>query len=154
VEGVPEAIARSAARVLLVDDAGRLLLFHGFDPARPGHGYWFTAGGGLDAGETPAQGAARELFEETGLRVDPADLGDPIWHEVTEFPFDGVRYRQDQHFFLLRVAGWAVDTSGFDEIERACMDDHRWWSLAELESTAERYYPADLPTLLRSLVEV
>jgi 8-oxo-dGTP pyrophosphatase MutT (NUDIX family) len=136
-----------------MDSAGRLLLFHGFDPARPRHGYWFTVGGGLDEGETPAQGAARELFEETGLRVDPDRLGDPVWQEITEFPFDGAWYRQQQEFFVLRVPAWEVDTTGFNEIERACVDGHRWWSVPELESTGERYYPSDLPTLLRTLTE-
>ncbi|OLB76712.1 MAG: NUDIX hydrolase [Actinobacteria bacterium 13_2_20CM_2_71_6] len=150
---MPQPTARRASRVLLIDEAGRVLLFHGFDPARPGHGYWFTVGGGLDEGETQVQGAARELFEETGMRVDPEELGEPVWREVTEFPFDGVWYRQEQEFFLLRVPAWEVDTAGFDEVERASVDDHRWWSADELEATGERYYPPSLPTLLRSLVE-
>lgn len=150
-----EAIPRRASRVLVIDGAGRVLLLHGFDPGRPGHGYWFTVGGGgLDPGETPVQGAARELFEETGLRVRAEDLGAPVWRETTEFPFDGLWYRQDQEFFVLRVPGWEVDTSGFDEIERASVDGYRWWSVEELAGTAERFYPKELPDLLRTLMEV
>ncbi|MEN3305622.1 MAG: hypothetical protein V7603_1824 [Micromonosporaceae bacterium] len=137
-----------------MDGEWRVLLFHGTDPGRPDHEYWFTPGGGLDPGETTAAAAARELFEEAGYAVDPADLGEPVWREVTEFPFDGVWYRQAQEFFLLRVDSWQVDTSGFDEIEVGSIDGYRWWSVAELEVTAERYYPAELPSLLRSLVEV
>jgi 8-oxo-dGTP pyrophosphatase MutT (NUDIX family) len=151
---VTEAISRRAGRVLLVDGDGRVLLLHGRDPGRPGHEYWFTPGGGLGPGETTAAGAARELSEEVGLAVDPADLGAPVWREATEFPFDGRWYRQEQEFFLLRVDSWQVDTSGFDEVEVASIDGYRWWSAAELEATAERYYPAELPSLLRSLVEV
>jgi 8-oxo-dGTP pyrophosphatase MutT (NUDIX family) len=151
---VTEAIPRRASRVLLVDEAGRVLLLHGFDPARPDHGYWFTVGGGLDEGETAAQGAARELFEETGLRVTPDQLGAPVWRDTTEFPFDGVWYRQDQEFFLMRVPAWEVDTAGFDEIERASVDGHRWWSAAELDATTDRFYPPDLADLLRTLVGV
>lgn len=147
-------IARRAARVLLVDGADRVLLFLGHDPARPGHIYWFTVGGGLSDGETPADGAARELREETGLRLDPAELGEPVFAEQTEYPFDGRWYRQQQEFFLVRVASWEVDTSGFDTVEQGCIDGHRWWSLSELESTADRYYPATLPALLRDLVGV
>lgn len=142
-------MARRAARVLLVDQARRVLLFHGFDPARPRHRYWFTPGGGLAAGESPAAGAARELAEETGLRVSPEELGDPVWREATTFPFDGRWYRQEQEFFLLQVAAWRVDTAGFDQIERDSIDEHRWWSIAELESTPERVYPDDLVGLLR-----
>ncbi|TDB85617.1 NUDIX domain-containing protein [Micromonospora fluostatini] len=140
---------RRAARVLLVDAAGRLLLFAGVDPARPGHRYWFTPGGGLAPGETPAAGAARELAEETGLRLAPAELGEPVRTETVEFPFDGVWYRQDQQFFLVRVPAWEVDTAGFDAVERASVTGHRWWPADELAASGERFYPDDLPGLLR-----
>ncbi|SBT53198.1 NUDIX hydrolase [Micromonospora auratinigra] len=139
---------RRAARVLLVDAGGRLLLFQGSDPARPEHRYWFTPGGGLDPQESPAEGAARELAEETGLRLSPAELGAPVWSETVEFPFDGVWYRQQQEFFLVRVPGWQVDTAGFNEIEQASVHGHRWWTVDELSSTGERYYPTDLPAVL------
>jgi 8-oxo-dGTP pyrophosphatase MutT (NUDIX family) len=144
---------RPAARVLLVDAAGRTLLFRGGDPARPGLRWWFTPGGGLADGETSVQGAARELFEETGLRVDPAALGEPIWHQVTEFTYNHRWYRQDQDFFLLRVPEWQVDTAGFDADERAVVDDHRWWSADELEATDETVYPQELPVLLRRCLQ-
>jgi 8-oxo-dGTP pyrophosphatase MutT (NUDIX family) len=147
-----DAIVRRAARVLLLDAADRVLLFRGFDPARPGHRYWFTVGGGLRPHEPAVEGAVRELAEETGLTLPPERLGEPVWRETAEFPFDGRRYRQEQEFFLVRVPGWEVDTRGFDEVERGSIDGHRWWTIEELESTAERYYPADLPALLRRVV--
>jgi 8-oxo-dGTP pyrophosphatase MutT (NUDIX family) len=145
---VPEFLPRRAARVLLIDGEGRVLLFRGFDPARPEHRYWFTPGGGLDPGESAMDGAARELAEETGLVVEPARLGEPVWRETTEFPFDGSWYRQEQEFYALRVPSWEVDTAGFSDVERGSIDEHRWWSVAELESTSERYYPATLPSVL------
>ena len=144
-----EFIDRSAARVLLVDDAGRVLLFRGGDPATPGQRWWFTPGGGLDDGESRAQAAARELFEETGLRVGAEELGEPVWHQVVEFSFDDRPYRQDQEFFLYRVATWRVDTAGFDAVERRTVDEHRWWSPEELDATTETIYPVELPALLR-----
>lgn len=148
-----DAIARRAGRVLLIDAQDRVLLLHGFDPARPSHGYWFTPGGGLNDDESTAEGAARELFEETGLRLDAADLGTAVWQEQTEFPFDGRWYRQEQDFFLARVAAWDVDMSGLDEIERDSLDDHRWWTLADLRTTDDRVYPSNLASLLQGLLE-
>ncbi|MEH0932351.1 NUDIX hydrolase [Micromonospora sp. CPCC 205558] len=142
---------RRAARVLLVDAAGRVLLFEGFDPARPGHRYWFTPGGGLDPLESPAVGAARELAEETGLQLDPAELGESVWSDATEFSFDGVWYRQEQDFFLFRVESWQVDTTGFNDIERRSIADHRWWLPDELAASGDRFYPPELPALLTRL---
>ena len=147
-------IDRRAARVLLVDGAGRTLLLHGGDPARPGERWWITPGGGIDDGETLAEGAARELYEETGLRVDPAELGDPVWHEITEFSFRARSYRQEQDFFLLRVSEWRVDRAGMDEDEQLTITEHRWWSAAEIEASDEQIYPFELAGLLRRFAVV
>lgn len=37
-------------------------------------GGWFIPGGHVEQGERPNESAAREVFEETGIRVDPARL--------------------------------------------------------------------------------
>jgi len=50
----------------LFDDAGRLLLAE-----EAGTGRWMTVGGGIDPGESPADAAVREMFEETGLWAEP-----------------------------------------------------------------------------------
>ncbi|MEU4561662.1 NUDIX domain-containing protein [Actinoplanes sp. NPDC023936] len=145
-------IDRRAGRVLLLDRAGRVLLLHGGDPARPGRHWWFTPGGGLEPGETVAEAAARELFEETGLRIAPGDLGGPVWREVTEFEFDGGQYRQDQEFFVLHVAEWQVDTAGMDVTEQLTITEHRWWSAAEIEASSEEIFPLGLAGLVRTAV--
>ena len=140
---------RRAARVVLVDRADRALLLRGSDPARPGLRWWFTPGGGLDPGETPAEGAARELFEETGLRVAPDELGEPFWHQVTHFSYNNRNYRQEQDFYLFRVPEWQIDTAGFDAEEQVTIDEHHWWSAAELDATSEAVFPENLADLLR-----
>jgi 8-oxo-dGTP pyrophosphatase MutT (NUDIX family) len=143
---------RAASRVVLVNGAGRVLLLRGFDPASPESRFWFTVGGALDEGETSAQGALRELREETGLAVGGEHLEGPIWHQTTDIPFNGRWYRQDQDFFAVRVESWQVSTDGFDEDERATIDGHHWWSLDELLATGERYYPAELPRLVSEIL--
>lgn len=145
---------RRAARVLLVDRADRTLLLRGGDPARPHLRWWFTPGGGLADGEAAVDGAVRELFEETGLRVDPAGLGEPVWHQVIRFSYDNRAYRQEQDFYFLRVAEWQIDTTGFDAEEKRTIDAHRWWSAAELDATDETVFPADLADLLRRCTAV
>ena len=86
------------------------------------------------------------------MRIDSAALGAPVWQDTTEFPFEGRWYRQEQDFFLVQVPAWDVVTDGFDAVERDSIDGHRWWTIEELESTAERFYPVDLPDLLRRLL--
>jgi 8-oxo-dGTP pyrophosphatase MutT (NUDIX family) len=147
-----DGVARRAARVLLVDADRRVLLFRGHDPHRPEITYWFTVGGGIDEGETPAQAAVRELAEETGLRVDESTLSGPVYHDVVEFPFEGVMYRQEQAFYLHQVNTWAVDRRGFQAEESRSIDAYRWWSLADLEATAETVYPRSLAALLQRVL--
>lgn len=62
------------ACVVLVDRRGRLLLQErdehpAIDPEK-----WGLCGGHLEPGEEPLAGAVRELEEETGVRLAPADL--------------------------------------------------------------------------------
>jgi 8-oxo-dGTP pyrophosphatase MutT (NUDIX family) len=147
-----DAIVRRAARVIVVDAMGRVLMLRGCDPARPDHRYWMTVGGGLEHGESVTEAAARELGEETGVRLAAQDFGAPVWHDVTEFPFDGRWYRQEQDYFLVRVPSCEVDLSGFNEIERATVDAHRWWERADFTAATEPYYPRELPDLLNRLL--
>src|ERR1700761_4071721 len=132
-----EPIPRRAGRALVIDETGRVLLLHGFDPARRDEPYWFTVGGGAEPGETLAQAAARELGEETGIQASTADLGSPVWHETTDFSYEGKQYRQEQDFYLLRVTSPQVSTDGLDDEEVASVDGHRWWTAAELDATGE-----------------
>jgi 8-oxo-dGTP pyrophosphatase MutT (NUDIX family) len=72
---VEPVIRRRTARVLPVDDEGRVLLLHGWDPHHPGEPFWFTIGGAADPGESLRDAGARELYEETRISVEPERLG-------------------------------------------------------------------------------
>ena len=154
--GRTEPIARRSGRVVLVDGAGRVLLFRGWDPGEPERGtWWFTPGGGLDAGESSAEGAARELYEETGLRVDATDLVGPVWERTSEFTFFEERYRQEEEFFLARVDDLPladIDTSGFTALERSSVGEPRWWTVEELAATSDTVYPPLLAELVPDLL--
>lgn len=135
---------RLTGRILPIDESGRVLLLHGWEPARPDQLFWFSIGGGLDEGETTAQAAAREAFEEVGLRIEPEQLGDPVWNDTTCFSFDGIALEQEQDFFVVRVPCFEPVLDGLDAIEQDTVDDCRWWALPELGASGETYYPEDL----------
>lgn len=67
------------ASVALID-GDRLLMGKRNDNQR-----WTLPGGHLNPGETPCEGAARELFEEAGVRVKPTDLVHLGSEEVTTY---------------------------------------------------------------------
>jgi 8-oxo-dGTP pyrophosphatase MutT (NUDIX family) len=141
---------RSAARVIVVDAQHRVLLLRCGDPARPEAGtWWITPGGGIEAGETPADGARRELAEETGLVAD--DLGPVVLETDVTFEFDGVLYDQAESYFVVHTEAFTVDDSGWTPIEVASLSDPRWWSIDELAATPDRFYPDELLAVLRGL---
>ena len=74
------------AVVLVTDAAGRVLLVR----QNYGHRFFGLPGGVLDDGESAAEAAVREAFEETGLTVT---VGDPLAVEDLVYPGTGQRYR-------------------------------------------------------------
>ena len=140
---------RRAVRVLLLDDTGRILLIRdsdlGLDPVPH---WWATPGGGVDPGETDAQTAVRELWEETGLRVTESDLDGPlitrrVWHGWSDKTVD-----QTEVFFRVRVPAFDVDTSRHTEEELLTIAEMRWWDPGDLDGADEPVWPADLSELL------
>ena len=59
-------IVRAAAAVIVGEDGRLLLVRRGREPQR---GRWSVPGGRVEPGETVAEAAVREAFEETGARV-------------------------------------------------------------------------------------
>jgi 8-oxo-dGTP pyrophosphatase MutT (NUDIX family) len=151
----PDPERRRAARIVLADKTDRVLLFRGVDPARPAEPFWFTPGGGVEAGEDLRGTAVRELREETGLRIDGSQLVGPAWVRRQSIPWNGETWHVEEWFFLLRLDpadADAIDTGGFTQLERDTIDAHRWWTPEDLAGTSDTVYPAEfaaqLPTLL------
>ena len=145
------AVERTAGRVIVIDEHGAVLLLRGFDPARPERGsWWFTPGGGLDDGESPVDAARRELFEETGLRVD--ELGDVRFERDTTFEFELVTYHQHEHYFVVHTERFEPTRDAWSEIELRSVLEHRWWTAAELATTDAVIHPEWLAERMRVLV--
>lgn len=149
----PERIQRASSRVILISDAGRVLLFEGasaqMGESRP---TWWLPGGGAEPGEDARTTAARELHEETGLQIEPAALIGPVAVSSGPWRFLERRYWSVDSFFMLHVPSWEVSRAGWSASEHEIMNEYRWWSADELRATSDIFFPLDLPSLLERLV--
>jgi 8-oxo-dGTP diphosphatase len=117
-----------AASAVVTDAAGRVLLVkRGRDPQR---GRWSVPGGRVEAGESLEEAAAREVLEETGLRVD---VGRELW--TVRVPTGGGR-EFEVHDFAATVAGGAL-RAGDDA------DDARWMAPGALPALRLTTHLAD-----------
>jgi 8-oxo-dGTP pyrophosphatase MutT (NUDIX family) len=140
---------RPSARLLVLDTAGRVLLFRFVHRTGvlAGREYWATPGGGVEDGETFQQAAIRELREETGIVVDA------VGPEVGQREFDlqlpnGEWVSSDERFFRVEFCGEFVSRDGWTPEEIEVMADHKWWSIDELSQTAETVWPEGLAAML------
>ena len=142
-----DQISRRAARLLVVDPEGCVLLFQYEDDGRK---WWAMPGGGLEHDETFEQAAAREAGEELALTLTRFI---PLWCLTVNFSFRGQSINQVERYFLVRTSR---DDVGVGE---PVSDAHRlegivsahWWSLAEIETTSDQVFPEVLRDRLRNL---
>ena len=140
-----EPVPRRAVRAVLVDAKDRLLLYRFVSPG--GVPFWALPGGGVEPGETHEQAMHRELAEEAGLRGAP--LGPCIWTRRHVFTWHRIVDQRDR-FYLVRVD--RHDVAPEVDLAEEGMEEHRWWTLEELERTSEDLAPRRLPELFASLL--
>lgn len=144
-------VRRTAVRLVVLDRTDHVLMFHTLSPEYPELGRWWELpGGGLDPGETHVAAAVRELFEETGFRITPADVGPPTWTRCAAYKCQGQRRIQDEVVMAVRLDADTpeLDTAGQLDYELAMYTSAKWWPLDELLATTDRCYPGRLSELL------
>ena len=145
----PVRALRPAARLLVTDPAGRLLMFR-FTPAdRPP--FWCTPGGALDPGESYAAAARRELLEETGIDADPG--AEIAVRHVQFVTLLGVPVDAEERYYHVRAGRAAINTARHTDLERAVMLTHRWFTPDELVRLEEAWFPEDLAELWQQVLK-
>lgn len=149
----PARTRRIAGRILLVDDQQRVLLIHDRIDLDATSSHWIAPGGGLEPGETPAQAAVREVYEETGLRVPLDSDAQAMYIERVRYTFAGQHFDQVNHYYLVRVrSGLPVRPAANTDLEKVVALGHRWWPLAELESATVIREPITMVDLIRQAI--
>jgi len=144
VHNAPRRIRR-AARILLIDEHDRLLLFR-FAPPDRGP-FWCGVGGECDPGEDFASAAVRELFEETGLAL--ADCGPEVARRADDYlTLLGEPITSDERFYRVETVSFTPDKRGHTEIEQALISEFRWFTRAELAQWHEPVFPVNILELL------
>ena len=140
---------RRSARLLIIEPAGRVLLFRFVfkKGALAGEDYWATPGGGVEEGETFEQAAIRELREETGIRVE--SVGPQVGQREFVLQLsDGEHVVADERFFRVEAKEATLSRDEWTAEEVEVMVAHRWWSRDELSQTSETVWPENLIEML------
>lgn len=164
----PDGVSwRRSAKALLVGvgengdgaphDRLRLFLLQMCDPGDPAKpAWWELPGGGLEPGEDERTACAREVAEETGWQVDPADVGPGLWTRRATFVWLGTRRWQAETVHLVRLRpGTPRGEPELTGEEDGALLGSRWWSLPELAEAAGqgvRTYPGRLLELAPRLL--
>ena len=140
---------RRTARVMLFEEHGAILLVRFVVPRVEGEFvFWALPGGEIEAGETEAEAALRELKEELGLELQ---LAGPVYRDSNQFLHQGEM--QDNVDFLFRAECSREEPRliGVTAEERQIMKEIRWWSEAEIEASRERIFPENLAERIREM---
>jgi 8-oxo-dGTP pyrophosphatase MutT (NUDIX family) len=150
VEELRYDLERDAVRVVVADASGRVLLFHALTPEETPDGWWELPGGGIDPGESYLEAAVREIREETGLVLDPAQVSQPTWRRDTTWRSRGQRRLQHEVVVLAQVTADQppIVDGGRTPEELEDYVTARWWQVPEIISSRVRFYPGSLPELL------
>ncbi|ROQ40897.1 ADP-ribose pyrophosphatase YjhB (NUDIX family) [Frondihabitans sp. PhB188] len=146
--GRSRRILRLTSRLIVLDEADRVLLMDTRSPDTSGVSRWITPGGGVDPGESHRDAAIRELHEETGQVI--SDPGEVVFTSDFEVEWDAADHTHGHaEFYVVRLPHFEVVSDDWTDDEKVDIVESRWWSIDELTTTTEPFEPLNLPGIIR-----
>ena len=148
---------RNNARAIIINPEEQILLLKlvkgtVIDPSgRIKLPYWLTPGGGIKANEDLSQAVAREIYEECG--ITGVHIGPKVWFCEHELVISGLPILSRDHYFWVRTADSYVSDDGMLPYEREVYSEFRWWTIPEIQASAETFAPSNLGDLLEDLLK-
>jgi 8-oxo-dGTP diphosphatase len=132
---------------MLFEEGGEVLLVRFVVPRDEGEFvFWALPGGEIEAGETEAEAAAREVREELGVELG---VTGPVYCDRNQFLHQGEMQDNTDFLFRTRCRRDEPRLIGVTADEREIMREIRWWSRAEVAESRERIFPENLAERMR-----
>ena len=108
----------------------------------PAKGLWAPPGGKIETGETVAEAARREVWEETGLRIHvPENAAFTVLDKIAQAETGEVKY----HYVLIEIVAWCEEPDK-PPIANDDAADCRWWSVEHVQQAQPQV--EDLPRII------
>jgi 8-oxo-dGTP diphosphatase len=137
---------------MLFDESGDILLIRFVVPREDGEFvFWALPGGEIEAGETEAEAAARELAEELGIVVA---VQGPVYRDANMFLHQGEMQDNVDFLFWARCRRAEPRLMGVTAEEIGIMKEIRWWTAKEIADSPERIFPEGLADRVIAMLDL
>jgi len=144
---------RNSSRAVMLNTKNEIFLIrYFFDYFKDKNTVWLTPGGGLEDGETYEEALKREVFEETGVRLD-GKYRYLFFRDRIYTLSDGEKVLGHEQYYLVRIGKEAFSFENWTKSEQKRMSDPKWWSKREISESGDEFFSDDIIDIMDKITE-